>query len=438
MRLRLVAPAQQMHGSKRGLFPPLSLAMVAALTPDDWEIEVIDENVQHHDIDGSVDLVGMTAITAVAPRAYEIARQYREQGVRVVMGGMHASALPEEALQHVDAVVVGEAESVWDSLLEDARKGKLRGIYQSEERPCLKGLPSPRIDLFDPKRYMTVNLAQTSRGCPNNCSFCSVTQFFGKTYRTRPIDDVLEEVSQMKRRKTVLFVDDNIVGHTRHAKALFRELASMKIKWFGQSSLQIAQDDDLLDLAADSGCIGLFIGFESLVAKNLRRVGKGVVNRVEGFLDSINRIHDRGIGIEGAFIFGMDDDDPSVFERTVRFAEKSKLALAQFGILTPFPGTPLYDRMQSEDRIIVSDWSKYTISNVVSAPANLSRAALEEGFNWAYKEFYSYRSMLRRLTPSFRKKFWIFLGLNMVFRRITDRMIQARESIVEQTVAGES
>lgn len=437
MKLRLVAPAQQMHGGKRGLFPPLSLAMLAALTPDEWEVEAVDENVQNHDIDGSVDLVGITAITAVAPRAYEVARQYREQGVRVVMGGMHASALPEEALQHVDAVVVGEAEPVWSQLLKDARKAKLQQIYQSDERPCLKGLPSPRIDLFDSRRYMTVNLLQTSRGCPNNCSFCSVTQFFGRTYRTRPIDEVLAEVSQMKGRGTVFFVDDNIVGHTRHAKTLFQELASMKIKWFGQSSLQIAQDEELLDLAADSGCIGLFIGFESLVAANLRRVGKGLVNRVEGFMDSINRIHQRGIGIEGAFIFGMDDDDPSVFERTVKFAEKAKLALAQFGILTPFPGTPLYDSMQAENRIIERDWSKYTISNVVTAPANLSRRKLEEGFNWAYREFYSYRSMIRRLFPSFGRSFWVFLGLNMAFKRIADRMISARESIIERTV-GES
>ncbi|MFO8060367.1 MAG: B12-binding domain-containing radical SAM protein, partial [Bacillota bacterium] len=212
---------------------------------------------------------------------------------------------------------------------------------------------------------------------------------------------------------------------------------SMKVKWFGQSSLQIAQDEELLDLAADSGCIGLFIGFESLVAENLRRVGKGLVNRVEGFLDSINMIHQRGIGIEGAFIFGMDDDDPSVFEKTVRFAEKSKLALAQFGILTPFPGTPLYEDMQAEGRIIDGDWSKYTISNVVAAPANLSKKALEEGFRWAYREFYSYRSMLKRLFPSFGRSFWLFLGLNMVFKRVADRMVSARKSMAEQTV-GES
>ncbi len=436
MKVRLIAPAQRQVEGKKGLFPPLSLAMLAALTPDTWEVEVIDENVQVHDADTSADLVGLTAITAVAPRAYQLAGQYREMGVPVVMGGMHASALPTEALQYVDAVVVGEAEPVWEDVLRDAERGKLRQLYQAADRPCLAGLPSPRRDIFDKNRYVTTNLVQTSRGCPNNCEFCAVTQFFGRTYRTRPVDEIVQEIADMSNPGLVLFVDDNIVGDRSYARRLFQELRSLKVRWFGQSSLAIAQDEDILDLAADSGCVGLFIGFESLISKNLQQMKKGLVNQVGKFHQAAERIYQRGIGIEGAFIFGMDEDDPSVFQRTLEFAQQARLALAQFGILTPFPGTPLYETMAAEGRIVETDWSKYTISNVVTQPRQLSRRALEEGFMWTYREFYSYHSILKRLLPRLGNNFWLFLGLNMAFKRVSDRMIAAKRALLEEYSRG--
>ena len=428
MKVRLVAPAESGGGNPahgKGLFPPLSLAVLGALTPEDIDVEVVDENVSNHDFDAPVDLVGITSITATAPRAYRVAAEYRARGVPVVMGGMHASALPGEALEHVDAVVVGEAEGIWERVLQDARSGMMSGEYRAEERPCLEGLPVPRKDLFDPKRYITTNLVQTSRGCPNACTFCAVSRFFGRTYRMRPVEDVVREVAALKNR-LVLFVDDNIAGHRARAKELFRALKPLGVRWMGQSSLAIAEDPELLDLAADSGCVALFIGFESLNPANLRGVGKGLVNRAEGFLESVEEIHRRGIGIEGAFIFGMDEDDESVFDEILGFAKGARLALAQFGILTPFPGTPLFEQMEEKGRIVEHDWSRYTISNVVTEPLNMSREALQEGFNRAYREFYSYRSILSRLLPGMNRSFFLFLGLNVVFKRVVRDMLRSK------------
>ncbi len=430
MKVRLVAPAEPTKPAQsrgKGLFPPMSLAVLGSLTPEDIEVEVLDENIQEHDFDAPADLVGITSITATAPRAYTVAEEYRSRGVPVVMGGMHASALPEEALEHVDAVVVGEAEGIWERVLEDAAAGELSGIYQAEERPSLEHLPLPRMDLFDPARYITTNLVQTSRGCPNACSFCAVTRFFGRTYRMRPVEDVVREVSNLKNR-LILFVDDNIAGHRGRAKDLFRALRPLRIKWLGQSSLAIAEDDELLNLAAESGCVGLFIGFESLNPENLRGVGKGLVNRAEKFRDSVKKIHRAGIGIEGAFIFGMDADDESVFDQILEFAESARLALAQFGILTPFPGTPLFEEMEREGRLLHKDWSRYTISNVVMRPRGMSREALERGFNRAYRQFYSYGSIMKRLLPSMGRNFFLYLGLNVVFRRVAKDMLRTKSA----------
>lgn len=419
-RLKLIAPAQREGGLRRSrsLFPPLSLAAVAALTPADWDISIADESVQDVEIDGSVDLVGITVLTAVAPRAYFLADAFRRRGVKVVLGGIHVSALPEEAAAHADAVVVGEAEGVWGTVLDDFRRGRLQRFYVGTRQPELAGLPTARRDLFDPRFYLTTGTIQTSRGCPYNCSFCSVTRFFGRTYRVRPVEEVVREIEGMRQR-LVLFVDDNIIGCRQHARRLFEALKGMRVRWLAQSSLNIAFDAELLALAAKGGCVGLFIGFESLVAENIRRVGKAITNKVERFREAVRRIHDQGIGIEGAFIFGFDRDDESIFGRTVGFAENVKLDAAQFGILTPFPGTPLREQLEREGRIVVRDWSRYTISDVVFEPRLMSGARLREGFNWAYREFYSWRSIAARLLAGIGRNLPFYLPTNILFRRFS-------------------
>lgn len=403
----------------RTLFPPLNLALLAGLTPDAWEVDVVDESVQPLNFDDPVDVAAITALTAVAPRAYRIADEYRRRGVKVVMGGIHPSALPDEAGLHADAVVVGEAEPVWREVLADARRGALKPRYFGPPAP-LDGLPLPRRDLFRRHRYLLTSTLQSSRGCPHNCSFCSVTRFFGRTFRNRPLPDVMREIESMNSR-TVVFVDDNMVGDKARARRLFEALAGYRLRWMGQSSLDIARHPDLLRLAAKSGCMALFIGFESLVAENLARVGKSLVNRVETFLDSVQRIQSHGIGIEGAFIFGLDGDDPGIFKRTVDFARRARLAAAQFGLLTPFPGTALRQQLEDAGRITSADWTQYTISNVVFQPLQMTRERLAEGFAWAYREFYSYRSILARLLPRAGRNLPLFLYVNHCFRRIAER-----------------
>lgn len=395
--------------------------MVAGLTPESWEVRIVDEAVEPLDLDLEADLVGITVMTPLAPRAYQLADHFRRRGTPVVLGGIHPTVLPDEAARHADAVVVGEAEEVWAEVVRDAARRRLRRFYRPARRPDLTGLPLPRRDLFRPGAYLATATVQTSRGCPFACDFCSVTRFFGRTYRWRPVDEIVREVSSLGQG-VALFVDDNIFGAPARARELFQRLAPLRIRWIGQSSINIARNLELLKLAAKSGCRGLFIGLESLVPGNLRQMGKSLVNRVGDYREAIIRIQEHGIGVEGAFIFGLDQDDPDIFGRTVDFARRVRLAAAQFGILTPFPGTPLRDRMEREKRITERDWGCYTISQVVYQPARMSAAVLKAGCDWAYRSFYSYPSILGRLLPQitrFRSTLPLFMSLNLHFREIT-------------------
>lgn len=435
MHIALIAPAwhDPLWESERekAIFPPLNLITVAGLTPPEHEISLIDEGISKIDFSVAYDLVAITAMTALAPRAYAIADQFRSRGVPVVLGGMHPSALPEEAKEHADAVVIGEAENLWPTLLADFESGRLKPFYRAAQRPQLFGLVRPRRNLLVRERYLVPDTVQITRGCPFACSFCSVSQFFGHSYRFRPVEDVVAEIRELKELggEVMGFVDDNIVGNPKYARRLFSALAPYKIKWFSQGSLNIARDEDLLRLAAASGCIGLFIGFESLSPANLKAIGKGV-NLIEDFEDAIKRIHDHGIAIEGAFVFGLDGDDESIFERTLRFVQKNRLEAAQFGILTPFPGTPLRAELEAQGRILTSDWSQYTITNVVFEPKNMSPETLQQGFNWAWQEFYSLGSISRRLArvQQYRAILWALnLNIRKRFRNFL-RRLQANQS----------
>lgn len=423
MKITLIAPAwrDSIWEEEKSIFPPLNLAMVAALTPQDIEVDIVDESRVAIDFDREVDLVGISAMTAIVPRAYEIGDQFRRRGVRVVLGGMHPSALPEEAIEHADAVVIGEAEGSWPRLIEDLRGGKLAQFYQNEQRPPLENMVIPKREMFTEDSYHCRNTVQTTRGCPHACTFCAVTRFFGRTYRFRPVQEIINEVKGLAGQ-VVAFVDDNIVGNPNFAKKLFQALIPLKIKWFSQGSVSMASDAELLKLARDSGCVGMFVGFESLTPGNLKEVGKSV-NDVSKYKESIDKLHDHGIAIEGAFVFGFDHDDPSVFERTVRFAQDTRLEMAQFGILTPFPGTPLYEKLDAEGRIIERDWSKYNIGNVVFQPKQMSRQTLQDGYNWAWREFYSYRSILSRLGVG-RDNLAFLYTINYTFRKRVMKYIQ--------------
>ena len=341
---------------------------------------------------------------------------------------MHPTVLPDEAAQHADVVCIGEAESYWRELIKDAKKGQLKPRYGPGERVNPFWSPPARTDLFKKKGYLVKNTLQTTRGCPFACDFCSVSQFFGRTYRFRPIKDIVQEVEKYVGQ-TIAFVDDNIIGNVKRAKELFKALIPYKIRWFSQASINLARDDELLDLAAKSGCIGVFIGFESLAEENLTAMNKRV-NRLVPFEKAIAKIQSYGIAIEGAFIFGLDGDNEGVFHKTVKFAQRMKLAAAQFGILTPLPGTGLYQKLIKEGRIFDHDWSHYDISRVVFQPKLMSAQALQDGFSWAWKEFYSLPSIMKRLTFVPKKDIFPWL-LNLAFRRSVKHSRLSKHPVIE-------
>ena len=416
-RLLIVSPSWTREWWARGkvLAPPLSLPLLAGLTPQDVEVRLVDENVEQVDLAAQVDAVAITCMTPSAPRAYEIADVFRERGIPVVMGGIHPSVLPDEASAHADAVVVGEAEPIWGQVISDLAANRLRPRYDDFGYADLTGLPMPRRDLLRPGRYVTVNVVQTARGCPIGCSFCSVANVFGKHYRFRPVPEVVEEVASLKGR-WVGFVDDNITGHHPRAKQLLEALIPLRIRWVGQGDLSIARDPDLLSLAARSGCQALFIGLESLSPDNLRQTGKSP-NLGLDMGEAIGRIHRAGIEIIGSFVLGLDGDDLSVFTRTVEFAERHRLLAAQFSVLTPYPGTPIRDQLEREGRVEDQDWSRYTMSHVVFRPSRMTSLQLQEGQTLAYRRFYSIPSILKR-SAAMRGRFLGRLLVNFSYRSV--------------------
>lgn len=415
MKLRLIAPAVPGNRGKlkKVLVPPLGLGMIAALTPPDVEVSLTDENVAAIDFQEETDLVGITVLTITARRAYEIADIFRARGTKVVLGGIHASFLPDEAAQHADAVVIGEAEETWPRLIADFKANSLQKRYEQGERLPLNNLPIPRRSLFAEGAYLIKNTLAATRGCPYSCSFCSVSSFFGRTYRCRPVDEVIKELDTFNGGKYFFFVDDNIIGNPKFAKELFRALIPYKIKWFGQASVTIAKDDELLELAAASGCIGLLIGFESISPANLATVGKKI-NVVDEYPNVIRKIHSKGIGIHGFFITGLDEDKEDVFERTVRFAQKMKLESAGFAYPMPLPGTDFYNSMDKEGRIITKEWSRYA-DEIVFEPKLISRQVLQSGHKWASQEFFKLPSIWKRLGLA-RRNLALFWAINLGWR----------------------
>jgi len=392
--------------------------MIAALTSPEIEVSLTDENFTVIDFQKEIDLVGITTMTITATRAYEIADTFRAKGVKVILGGSHPSALPKEASQHADAVVIGEAEGIWANVIKDFKENKLKKIYSQSGQPSLLNLPIPRRDLFADGAYFFKNTISTTRGCPNACSFCSVTSFFGNTYRCRPLEEILKEIETMNYKKLIWFVDDNIIGNPKFAKELFRALVPYKLKWAAQASVKIARNNELLKLAAASGCIILLIGFETLSQDNLAAMGKRV-NVVDEYERVIRKIHSHGIAIHGFFILGLDKDDEYVFERTVRFAQKMKLESAQFAWPVPYPGTALYESLDKAGRIVTKDWSRYE-SSVVFETKLMSREILQKGRDWVWREFYSLPSIWRRLgiTHRYSVPLWV---LNLYYRSFWQR-----------------
>ena len=415
MRLLLINPCNRLSSmvkvkenrwNKYRVWKPLGLLVLAALTPKDWDITVIDENLGLPDYAGmpQPDLVGITAFSSQAPRAYEIASEFRARGVPVVMGGIHASMCPEEASERVDSVVTGEAEGIWVRVLEDARQGSLKQSYDGGHADAEK-IPLARHDLLAGSYFF--GSVQTARGCPLNCSFCSVSAFNGRKYRRRVVEDVVQEFRLIQERH-VLVVDDNLIGtseeHVAGAKELFRALirADLGKKWIAQATINIADDEELLQLAVDAGCVGVFIGFESPSDEGLAEVRKKFNSR-EGrdFRDSVRRIQRHGLVVAGAFIMGLDVDTPGIGARIADAASRYGVDLLNVQCLTPLPGTNLWERMEAEGRIDANvfpgDWKYYTLTLPVGRHRHLSRADILREMDTCNKEFYSWGRIMRRM-----------------------------------------
>ncbi|MEK7829268.1 MAG: radical SAM protein, partial [Deltaproteobacteria bacterium] len=389
MKLLLILPKNErsywggVSKSGKAGFVRLNLPTIAALTPTDWDVEILDARVKPVDYDAKADLVGITGFTAEMPGAYEIADNFRKKGVKVVMGGVHVSALPDEALQHADAVVIGEAELVWHKLLLDFERGELKQKYKADKLCDMKNMVIPTRGLLDKGMYSGFYTLQATRGCPFNCDYCAVTAFFGHEFRTRPVDEVIEEITGFGSKK-FFFMDDNIVGRPRYAKELFQKLIPLKVTWGSQASITMAKDPELLNLYARSGGRYAFIGFESLSQKSLENLHKGW-NSAKDYKEAIKKIHDAGINIIGSFVFGLDEDNSSVFKTTFDFIMETNMDAAQFHILTPLPGTVTYSLLEKEGRIIDRDWARYHTGEVVFQPKGMTVEELQNGYYWIFR-----------------------------------------------------
>lgn len=378
---------------------PLPAATIAGLTPKDIRISFYDDRMEKIPFDQPTDLVAISVETYTAKRAYQIASEYRQRRVPVVMGGFHASLAPQEVSGYAEAVVVGEAEALWPEVIDDARHGRLKKLYRQSGRTNLTGL-KPDRSIFLGKRYLPIGLVEAGRGCHFKCEFCAVQTVFAATQTRRPVNDIISEIQQLKQtRKLFFFVDDNITSNLELAKVFFRQLIPCNIRWVSQASINAAHDEEFLDLLSRSGCMGVLIGFESLEAANLREMNKSFNTMRGGFDNALQNLRRRKIRVYGTFIFGYDRDTPGVFPRTVRFAQRHGMYIAAFNHLTPFPGTPLYDRLRDTGRLLYDAWwldNQYRYNAIPFRPAGMSAAELQRCCLEARRAFYSWPSILRR------------------------------------------
>ena len=393
-------------------FQQMTMPYLAALAPFNWNVQHIDEDAEEIDFDQKVDLVGITFHTPSAAHAYDIAAKFRLKGIPVVLGGPHVTLLPAEAENHADVIFVGEAEQIWPRFLKEFEQGRHKNYYELAEPPALDQIPSPRKELFHRRDYSN-GIVCATRGCPNKCEFCTISTMYKQSFRKRPVHQVAEEYGSYKG-KVIIFWDDNISADLDYAKSLFRAITPYHKWWSSQASINAGKDEEFLELAAKSGCKQLFLGLESISQSSLNRAGKGF-NRVDEYCKIIRRIHSYGIAVQAGVVFGFDDDDSNIFKDTLNFLEEAGVQNATFNILTPYPGTELFKRLDAEDRILTYDWSKYNSrADVVYLPKKMSCDELLDGFNWVNGKFYHVRSIAKRLARSPQGLWWT-LPLNLMY-----------------------
>jgi len=389
----------------------LAIPTLTALTPPQHEIRVFDENIEDIDYAWNADLVGITVRTMFAKRAYAISQTYRTRGAKTVLGGIHPSMCPEDALPHCDSVVVGEAEETWHLVLQDAENGQLKRLYTADKVADLKAAPIPDRSSLAKDRYM-LDIVQTTKGCPFHCEFCAVHAFDGQTIRHKSIEQVIREIegihscgTKYKKKNAIFFADDNIIANKAFARELFVALRPYNINWMCQASINVSQDAGLLELMRESGCGAVFIGFESISEDNLAMMRKGINQRYD-YLEAINKIQSYGILVHSSFIVGYDFDTVATFDELIDFIRESNLLMPLINILTPLPGTKLFKRFEEEGRILHKDWNKYDTQHVVFSPAGMSPDDLLHGYKRVMRSVYSFDSIWRKLNHYWMRDFW--------------------------------
>lgn len=401
MRVTLIHPCIGRRVGERYIrtwqMEPLAPAVLAGLTPHDVDVKFYDDRMEAIPYDERTDLVAISIETYTARRAYEIATEYRKRGVPVVMGGFHATLVPDEVAEYADAVVIGEAEGLWPQVIDDARSGRLQPVYRAAQRPSLAGA-IPDRSIFRGKRYLPLGLVEAGRGCHFACEFCAIQSYFSSTQTRRPAEEVCDEVRRMKK-PLYFFVDDNITSNLDQAKELYRQLIPLKIRWVSQASINVAHDEELLKLLKASGCQGLLIGFESLNPANLKRMHKSFNTMKGGYEVALENLRRHGMRLYVTFIVGYDGDSHESLAEVLRFAEGHRFYIVAFNHLTPFPGTPLYTRLEDEGRLLYDKWwldPDYRYGMVPYTPAGMTADEVKEGCISARKEFYRFGSIWRR------------------------------------------
>lgn len=403
MKVTLIMPAV---GQKDGQgyvdswkMEPLSLLVLAGLTPEDIEINFYDDRLEVIPYDEKTDLVAINAETYTARRSYQIASHFRKRGIPVILGGYHPTLMPEEAAGFADSILIGEAEDMWREVVNDARRKSLKRFYRSYQRPILNGT-KPKRSILRGKKYIPLALIESGRGCGFSCAFCSISSFYKQSYNYRPVEEIIKEI-EIVQKKEIFFVDDNITADFGRAKELFKALIPLKIRWISQGSINMVSDSELLSLMKKSGCLGLLTGFESLNKDNLAQMGKSWNLHCGEYETALRKFREIGIVIYGTFIFGYDSDDGDLIKRSLDFTLRQKLFLAAFNHLVPFPGTPLYRQFQAQNRLLRDKWwldENYKFGEVVFRPKNFTPQELSSACMKARMDFYKLSSVLRRAT----------------------------------------